>query len=136
MVLYYVIWSAVLGLLVGSFLNVCIDRLPRGESIVVGRSHCQSCGHPLAISDLVPVLSYLWLGRRCRYCGDSIPGRYMVIELTTGVAFGLITAALQPDKFGWRLGLVLIGCAVYAAGLVWLMIRHDRRRTGPGGQVR
>ena len=79
-----------LGLSVGSFSNVCIDRLPARVSIVAGSSHCAQCLHPLGAADLVPVLSYLWLRGRCRYCGARIPFRLPVVELLSGGLFGLL----------------------------------------------
>jgi len=72
---------------VGSFLNVCIDRLPRNESILNPPSHCEVCHHRLAAKDLIPVFSYLWLKGRCRYCQASIPKRLLWVELATGVIF-------------------------------------------------
>ncbi len=87
---HYVIFSF-LGLAVGSFLNVCIDRLPAGESIVRHPSHCTSCGHLLTPLDLVPVLSYLWLRGRCHYCRAVIPLRILLVELASGTMFGLLT---------------------------------------------
>lgn len=83
------------GLLIGSFLNVCIYRIPRGESIVFPGSHCASCGVHLKSYDLIPVVSYLLLRGRCRYCGQSISPRYPLVELTTAA---LIT--LQGWKWG------------------------------------
>ncbi|MCD6360619.1 MAG: prepilin peptidase, partial [Armatimonadetes bacterium] len=74
------------GAAVGSFLNVVIYRLPRGESLVRPRSRCLSCGHPLGVLDLFPVLSYLWSRGRCRYCGRSFSPRYMAVELIMGLA--------------------------------------------------
>ena len=84
------ILSVLFGMVVGSFLNVCIDRLPAGESIVGRQSHCVACRHGLSPLDLVPVLSYLWLRGRCRYCGTVIPPRLPVVELTTGLLFGFL----------------------------------------------
>ncbi|MBI4233135.1 MAG: prepilin peptidase [Chloroflexi bacterium] len=78
------------GLNVGSFLNVCIDRLPLGQSIVFPASHCATCNHPLAGRDLVPLASYLWLRGHCRHCGASIPWRVPLVEALTGVAFTLL----------------------------------------------
>ena len=76
-----------LGLAVGSFLNVCIDRLPRGQSILQPRSHCPVCKAVLAARDLVPVLSYLLLRGRCRYCSTPIPGRVLFLEAGTSLLF-------------------------------------------------
>lgn len=76
-----------LGLVIGSFLNVCIFRFPRGESIVYTPSHCPSCGMRLNVFDLVPVLNYLFLKGRCRYCNIKISLRYPFIELLTAAVF-------------------------------------------------
>lgn len=78
------IFYGFLGLFVGSFLNVCIWRLPRGESIVLPPSHCPQCGRRLKAEDLFPVLSYLALRGRCRECQSPISPRYAVVELITG----------------------------------------------------
>jgi leader peptidase (prepilin peptidase) / N-methyltransferase len=75
------------GIVVGSFLNVCIYRLPEDESIVHPPSHCPKCGAKLKAVDLVPLLSFLFLGRKCRYCGAPISWRYFTIELITGLMF-------------------------------------------------
>ncbi|MBI2936276.1 MAG: prepilin peptidase, partial [Chloroflexi bacterium] len=78
------------GLAVGSFLNLCADRLPLGQSILGPRSHCPSCQRPIAALDLVPVLNYLWLRGRCRYCKARIPRRLPIVELATGGLFAYI----------------------------------------------
>ena len=83
--------AALFGLSIGSLLNVCIDRIPAGESIVRPPSHCSSCNKRLSTKDLIPVFSYLLLRGRCRHCGVKIPIRILVVELTTAFLFGLIT---------------------------------------------
>ena len=75
------------GLLIGSFLNVCIWRLPREESIIRPGSHCPACSTVLGARDLVPVLSWLFLRGKCRFCGEKIPARYPAVELLTGGLF-------------------------------------------------
>lgn len=80
------VWHFALGLAVGSFLNVCIYRLPRGLS-VTGRSHCPTCGCTLRLPDLVPVLSQLLLRSRCRHCGARFSWRYAAVELACGLMF-------------------------------------------------
>ncbi len=75
------------GVSVGSFLNVCIFRLPLGRSIAWPPSSCLRCGKQLRAWDLVPVLSWLWLRGRCRYCGVKISFRYAAVELLTGLVF-------------------------------------------------
>jgi len=85
-----IIIFAILGLAVGSFLNVCIDRLPQNKSIAFPPSHCEACQHKLAAKDLIPVFSYLRLRGRCRYCQASLPRRLFWVELATGVVFALL----------------------------------------------
>jgi len=81
---------ALLGLAIGSFLNVCIDRLPQNKSIVLPPSHCEACQHKLAAKDNIPMFSYLRLRGRCRYCQASIPRRIFWVELATGLIFALL----------------------------------------------
>lgn len=114
------------GLLIGSFLNVCVYRLPLGKKVSDGRSHCPSCDHVLIPADLVPVLSYLLLKRRCRYCKRPVSGRYAVIELATAAAFAAIAWLFQPTGFD-RAFLNAASLAVFTSVLlVWAMIRFDR----------
>ncbi|MBI3323830.1 MAG: prepilin peptidase [Candidatus Omnitrophica bacterium] len=84
------------GLLVGSFLNVCIWRLPSGEQIVVGRSHCRHCRREIVWYDNIPLLSFILLGGRCRQCRERIEWSYPGVELLTGL---LLAAVLV--RFGW-----------------------------------
>ena len=86
-----------LGLLVGSFLNVVVHRLPRGESLSRPRSRCPGCEAQIAAYDNVPVLSWLVLRGRCRHCGTAISGRYPAIELLTGAAFASTAGVLGTD---------------------------------------
>ena len=84
------------GLVVGSFLNVVIGRLPAGRSIVHPRSACPGCGAFIRWYDNVPVLSWLWLGARCRSCHAPISWRYPAVELLTAVLFALAAHRLGP----------------------------------------
>ena len=77
----------VLGLVVGSFLNVCIYRLPNEESVVKPPSHCPKCNTRLRGPDLVPVLSWLFLRGKCRYCGEKVSAQYAIVELATSALF-------------------------------------------------
>lgn len=99
---------ALLGLAFGSFLNVCIDRLPLRESIVSLPSHCNSCNQKLKARDLVPLFSYLWLRGRCRYCGARIPIRLPIVEFSTGLIFAFLT-------WHYGLGLELAIALIYAS---------------------
>jgi leader peptidase (prepilin peptidase) / N-methyltransferase len=85
-----------LGLIFGSFLNVCISRLPYDESVVSPRSHCPHCHHPIAWHDNIPLLSWVLLRGRCRACGESISLRYPAVELLTGVCFAACFAVFGP----------------------------------------
>ncbi len=82
--------AAVFGLLIGSFLNVVLWRVPRGESIVRPGSHCPKCATPLTPLELVPVFSWIALRGRCRSCGTTISIRYPLIELATALVFALV----------------------------------------------
>lgn len=84
------IFVLIIGLCIGSFLNVCIYRIPREESIVFPPSHCTVCGHELKVLDLIPVLSYLFLKGRCRKCGEKISVKYPLVEILNGVLYLLI----------------------------------------------
>ncbi len=81
---------ALLGMAVGSFLNVLIDRLPAHQSPVFPASHCPSCQRRLQAKDLIPVFSYIWLRGRCRYCQAPIPRRLLWVEVGTGALFAYL----------------------------------------------
>ena len=85
-----IILFALLGLAIGSFLNVCIDRLPAGRSLVHPPSYCDTCQQRLSARDLIPVFSYLWLRGRCRYCQARIPRRVFWVEVGTGLLFAFL----------------------------------------------
>jgi len=97
-----VAFVAVFGAMLGSFLNVCVWRLPRGESVILPASHCPGCGKPIAWYDNVPVLSYLALGGRCRHCGMRISLQYPLIELVVGLVWAgaVLWFGLSVDALG------------------------------------
>jgi leader peptidase (prepilin peptidase) / N-methyltransferase len=102
-----VVLTAVGGLLVGSFLNVVVLRLPRGESLVAPGSHCPGCAHPVRPYDNVPVLSWLALRGRCRDCRTPISARYPLVEaLTAALAAGVVLA--NDGTHDVLLGLALV----------------------------
>lgn len=102
-----------LGLAVGSFLNVAVSRVPAGLSVVQPRSACPHCATPIAARDNIPVVSWLLLGRRCRACRVPIPARYPVIEALTALLF-----AAEALRFGRS--EVLPAVLVFTAGLLAL----------------
>ncbi|RUM88206.1 MAG: prepilin peptidase [Thermovibrio sp.] len=81
----YCLLSFIFGLLVGSFLNVCIHRIPKGESVVWPPSRCPKCGERIKPYDNIPILSYIILRGRCRNCGEKISLKYPIVELITGI---------------------------------------------------
>lgn len=81
----------IFGLFVGSFLNVLIDRIPRNESFLVGRSHCEFCNHTLSARDLVPIFSFVFLKGRCRYCKKFFGWKFPAIELITATSYFLVS---------------------------------------------
>lgn len=89
--------AGLFGLLIGSFLNVCIYRMPRDLSVVRPRSYCPQCEKTIAWFDNVPLVSYLLLRGRCRHCGKPISARYPIVELLTGALFFVLVAALGPS---------------------------------------
>lgn len=80
--------------MIGSFLNVCIYRLPENESLVKRSSHCMTCGHKLGILDLFPLFSWLFLRGKCRYCGSKIAARYPIVEGLNGILYILVFAVM------------------------------------------
>lgn len=110
--LFLIVVCLVLGLVIGSFLNVVIWRLPRGESVVSPPSHCPGCDRPIRPRDNVPVISWLLLRGRCRDCHEPISARYPGVELLTGLLF-----ALMAWRFGfsWELPAYLYLAAIGVA---------------------
>lgn len=97
------------GISIGSFLNVVIYRIPLGKSVSKGRSYCPICGTSLKWYDLVPIISYLTLRGKCRYCGATISKQYPIVESITG--FGFVLLYLY---FGFNLSF-LISLAIWCS---------------------
>ncbi len=113
---------SLLGLLIGSFLNVVIWRVPRDESILRPPSHCPGCDAPIALRDNVPVLSWLLLRGKCRRCGIRISPRYLLVEVGTAALFGLMA---------WHFGLdPALPAFLYlsAVGIALALIDIDHKR--------
>lgn len=129
-------WSiaaGLFGLLIGSFLNVCISRLPYDESVVTPRSHCPRCGSWIAWYDNIPLLSYALLAGKCRACGAAISWRYPAVEALTGSLFWLAVSVHGPTLAGLKWSL-------FAAILVALIFTDLETRILPdeftkGGMV-
>ena len=117
-----VVVCLVLGLVIGSFLNVVAWRVPRGESINHPGSHCPVCETPLRPIDNIPVISWLALRGRCRYCGTAISARYPLVEVACAVLFGAVAAVVG---WSWLLPVALV---VAATVLVLGLMGVDRAR--------
>lgn len=132
------------GIVIGSFLNVVIYRVPKHEDIVVTRSHCMKCGYQLAWYDLIPIVSYLMLRGRCRSCGTKLSVQYPLIEGLNGVLYVLIavinglnvdsllyclliSALITLSVIDWRTYEIPIGINVFilALGLIMTVIHYD-----------
>jgi len=98
------VYIFIIGTLIGSFLNVCIYRLPEGKSVVSPPSACSSCGHRLGFLDLIPIFSYVFTGGRCRYCGAKYSIQYPLIELLNGILYLFI---------------------FYKYGFTWISVMHS-----------
>ncbi len=112
---------ALAGLVIGSFLNVCIYRIPREESIIFPTSHCPNCGAGIRPYDNVPVLSYLWLRGKCRKCRAPISPQYPVVEMLCGGAFFLCASVweLQPPAF--------VNCAFLSVIIILVFIDYQHQ---------
>lgn len=110
------IFTFIFGIVIGSFLNVCILRIPKHETIVTERSHCMSCGYQLSWYDMVPVFSWLFLGGKCRKCKAPISPQYPIVEAANGLLYVLI---FLVKGFTWE---AILYCLLASALLVLSVI--------------
>ena len=131
------IWSFVVGCCIGSFLNVVALRLQKEENFIRGHSHCTKCLHELSLKDLIPVLSWMWLRGKCRYCGRNISSRYWMVEVVSGLMFILMTGIWNGREWMdlmdlWLLISLAIFCSltdlqeqvIYPKGLLMVGLLH------------
>jgi leader peptidase (prepilin peptidase)/N-methyltransferase len=109
---WYVFFT-LLGLIIASFFNVCADRLPHGGSLISPPSHCDTCGRRLALLDLIPVFSYLFVRGHCRYCGATIPRRVLWVEIFTGAMFAFLF---------WKYGLTIDFAITAFYGCIFIVL--------------
>ena len=88
----FIVWFFMLGACIGSFLNVVVWRLPRNESLITPPSHCPKCNHRLAWYDNLPIVGWIMLGGKCRYCKAPISPKYPIIEFLTAALFAFYYA--------------------------------------------
>lgn len=123
----------IFGSIVGSFLNVCIHRMPLGESVVWPRSHCPNCKRRISGYDNIPFLSYLILGGKCRFCKQKISLRYPMVELLSAAMFVLFLSrwGLSYDFFFY----LVFGCALIIAAFVDIQHRIIPDEVSLGGLI-
>jgi len=102
----FIFSAAVLGLILGSFLNALLFRFNTGKSVLRGRSRCMHCGHMLAAVDLVPVFSYIYLRAACRYCRSRISWQYPIVE-ASAAALSVLVYLQNPEPLHYVLGLAV-----------------------------
>lgn len=104
-IIYFFIF--IIGALFGSFFTLAVYRIPIKQSIMHGRSYCPKCNHKLGFFDLIPILSYIFLGGRCRYCKEKIRGRYIFLEIFSGIAFLLFAMSLKINIYELQIEKVI-----------------------------
>lgn len=115
------VYIFLIGLVIGSFLNVLIYRLPRGESLSKGRSHCPNCSHEIRWHDNIPLVSFLFLRGKCRDCGQAISSRYFLVELLTALFFLAVffkEATGVSDILAWPSLFMLVLYLYFVAVLI------------------
>ena len=111
--IYVGVMAFVLGACMGSFLNCMAYRIAQGESVLKGRSHCDTCGHVLSVRDLFPIVSFLISKGKCRYCGARLSAGHLVAEIATGITFVLIIFTF--DLSWTALEMTLFACVLLVA---------------------
>jgi len=112
-----ILLSGIVGLMVGSFSNVCVYRIPRGESVAFPGSHCPNCNHDIAWYDNIPLLSWLMLRAKCRHCQMPISGRYPFLETLMGVSWALLA---------WKFGATpMLLEAIVLVSFLWILSLID-----------
>ncbi len=126
------VYLVLVALLLGSFINMAADRLPRHESMVHPRSHCRACGRVLNLVDLIPVLGYVLRGGRCASCGVAIGASSPVVEALCGAAMlaALVVLGLGPGAIVGGAAVALVGLT--AVGLSVARARSSRPESRPG----
>ncbi|MGL4943412.1 MAG: prepilin peptidase [Thermoguttaceae bacterium] len=131
-IVIWAVWLTFFGGAVGSFLNVVVYRLPRGESLISPPSHCPKCGHHIRFSDNVPVVGWIFLGGRCRDCRAAISVRYPLVEAAVAAIFGvvglLVLTFCETCDTLTLISIIAAAVAVPTTLLAVGLIVYDRRR--------
>lgn len=119
------IMAFIMGTVIGSFCTLAVYRIPIKQDITHERSYCPKCNHKLTFLDLIPVLSYIFLGGKCRYCKDKIRPRYLILEISSGFMFMLYVLSLKLDLYNIQImdmfkiffGMIYISIFAITAGI-------------------
>lgn len=106
--IFFYIMIYIIGVLLGSFFTLATYRIPRKQDITHTRSYCPNCNHRLNFLDLIPVLSFVFLRGRCRYCKEKINPRYIIIELLSGVIYTAMIACFNIDIYNIMINQVIL----------------------------
>jgi len=120
----WIVFLTVMGAWIGSYLNLVIYRVPRGQQTVSGPSYCTTCNHKLTFLDLIPILSYIFLRGKCRHCGDAISPRYLIVELLSALSYVILYLVIGRH-------LLLVPYLVFASTLIVLSYIDARTRLLP-----
>lgn len=113
--IYYITVWFIIGAVIGSFLNVVADRLLRGEQFVKGHSYCENCKTTLKPKDLIPIISYISTGGKCRYCGVKLSKQYPISEIITAVGTVILSIKLKTDIYELLIALALLYTLIVAS---------------------
>ena len=129
LILYILIFM--IGTVFGSFFTLAIYRLPLGKDIIHERSFCPNCNHKLRFLDMIPILSYIFLGGKCRYCKNKIKPRYLILEVLSGITFLLFAISLDLNIYDLSASKLIYVCLglLYIAGLFIIAGIDKQNRT-------
>lgn len=121
----------IIGVVFGSFYTLAVYRIPLKQDITHTRSYCPNCNHRLEFLDLIPVLSYIFLGGKCRYCKQKIRPRYLILELLSGISFLLFAMWLKIDLLNieyTKLATLLFGVLFFTSTVLVIGIFKEHKR--------
>lgn len=129
LIFYFLIFC--IGTLFGSFFTLAVYRIPLHQDITHKRSYCPKCNHKLSFWDMIPILSYIFLGGKCRYCKEKIRIRYLLLEILTGLVFVLIAMSVKIDILSMQIDKIayIIFTLLYVAGIIIIAGIDKERRT-------
>ena len=121
------VFAFIIGTLLGSFTTLAVYRIPKSENILNKRSYCPKCNHQLGFWDMIPILSYLFLRGKCRYCKDKVRIRYLVLEVFSGIIYTIFIMSLNLDilNIGYKELIYIIIFTIYLVTLI-IIIGIDR----------